>query len=108
MSLNKQSVTLLDDFYFKVVYANSKEIYQWFYSTNDFPKKPYITIDVPGEITCMQKDPVSKELYVGVYNKDAAGLKGSILVYNLDTGAKKASFAAIADKPVKIMFKKRS
>ncbi len=108
MSFNKQSVTLLDDFYFKVVYANSKDIYQWFYSTNDFPKKPYISIDVPGEITCMQKDPISKELYVGVYNKDAAGLKGSILVYNLDTGAKKASFAAIADKPVKIMFKKRS
>lgn len=107
MTLKADSKTLLDDFYLKLIYANGRDIYRWFYTTNTIPSAPYITLDIPGVITHMHKDPTNKEMYVGVYDADATGLKGSVVVYDLDTGAKKATFANIADKPIKLLFKIR-
>lgn len=107
MTLKYESITLLDEYYQKLVYANGRDIYRWYYNTVSFPTSPYISLDIPGVVTCIQKDPTNKEMYVGVYDANASGLKGSVVVYDLDTGRKKATFANISDKPVKLFFKVR-
>lgn len=90
-----------------VVYTNGNKLYKWYFEDGELTKTPFITLDIPGEIISMEKDPANKEMYVAVSDVNATGLKGSVLVYDLETGAKKATFANIADKPVKIFFKKR-
>lgn len=107
MTLNVQSKTLLDEYYLKLIYANGRDLYRYFYTTNTVPTSPFASLDIPGEITSLAKNEANKELYVGVYDPNAAGLKGSVVVYDLETGAKKATFANIADKPIKLFYKIR-
>jgi len=89
------------------VYTNGNNIYKWYYEDGVLSKTPFISLDVTGEITNIEKDPANKEIYVAVYDANASVLKGSVLVYDLETGTKKATYANIADKPVKLFFKKR-
>ncbi|MCA5004319.1 PKD-like domain-containing protein [Sphingobacterium bovistauri] len=117
MTLKPDSKTLLIGELSYLAYTNGRSIYKWYYTTNNIPSTPYITLDIAGVITSMARTPAKevgkddldpiKELYVAVYDENATGLKGSVVVYDLETGAKKATFANIADKPVKIFFKKR-
>lgn len=104
-TLKENSVTLLNDKYLKLVYANERSIYQWFYTGENIPSSPYITINIPGVITSMASNPEGTLLYVGVYNAAASGLKGSVLVYNIDNGALINTYEAVADKPVKLFYK---
>lgn len=107
VTIDPSSVTLLVDFYQKLVYANGNQIYQWFYPTTNLPSTPHITLDIPGVVTAMEKDPENKELYVGVYDAHASGKKGSIVVYDLDSGRKKVTYANVVDRPVRLFFKHR-
>jgi len=117
LTLKSDSKTLLVGELNYLAYTNGRSIYKWYYTTNNIPTSPYITLDIPGVITSMAKTPAKevgkddldpiKELYVAVYDENATGLNGSVVVYDLETGIKKATYANISDKPVKIFFKKR-
>lgn len=104
-TLTSSSVTAVSDKYQKLVYANGNKIYGWFYNGVDIPATPYITVDIPGSVTCMNISPDGNQLYVAVNNPAAAGLKGSLLIYNIDNGALISKYEGIADKPVKVFYK---
>lgn len=107
-TLKESSITLLNEKYLKLVYANDRSIYNWFYSGEDIPSSPYITIDGPGVITSLASNPAGTELYVGVYEEAASGLKGSVLVYNIDNGNLIKRYEGVADKPIKVYYKVKS
>ena len=53
-------------------------------------------------------DAEEKLLYVGLYEKDRVGeLKGHLYIYDVKTAALVDKYCEIADKPVKIVYKKR-
>lgn len=104
-TLDKDVISTVDDRLFKLVYARGNKIYEWYYSGTDIPSAPFITLDVPGEVTSLHRNPDNNELYVGVYDANATGNKGSIMVYNALNGSKIASFANICDKPVRLLYK---
>lgn len=106
-SLTDQSITLVNEKYVKLVYANDRSVYNWFYTGIDIPTAPFITIDIPGTITCMASDPTGDVLYLGVYDAAASGLKGSVLAYNMDNGQLIKKYEGVSDKPVKIFYKKK-
>lgn len=102
------SITAVDERLFKVFYADGREIRQWYFSGSDLGEKPLITLDVPGEITALQVNAEAGELYVGVYDAERTGRKGSLLIYNTETGKKLGEFAGIADKPLRMIYKNKS
>lgn len=104
--LNKASLTLVNDKLFNLLYVSGKSIYQWFYSSKDVSSTPFITIDIPGEITAMERSLSGNELFVAVYDAAAAGNKGSVLVYNIENGRKITSFLNVSDKAVRLLYKK--
>lgn len=104
-ALNIDAITLLDESYFQLVYAGGRDIYKWHYSGTVIDSDPYITIDIPGEITALAKNPKNKELYVGVYDATAGGNKGSVLVYDIDNGRKLGAFEGVSGKPLKMIYK---
>lgn len=104
-TLSKDAPSVLVDKYVKYMYAYGNSVYQWFYTTDNLPETPLFTINIPGVITALEKDPESNELYVAVYNSAASSSKGSVLVYDIQTGALKASFLGISEKPVKLFYK---
>lgn len=108
MTLKDNSVTVLNERYFRLIYADGRQIYRWNYSGVDFPSSPYIELDIPGVITSMETNPEGTELYVGVYNAAGTDAPGSIVVYDIDRGTKLAEFEGVTDKPVKLYFKERT
>lgn len=105
--LNPQSIVVMNPAFKKLIYASDNKVYSWFYTGTDMPSSPFITID-GGIITAMEQSPDGKELYVGVYDPAAQGLKGSIYVYNMDSGAFIKKYQNVVDRPVKVFYKKRS
>jgi len=106
-ALNPQSVLRINSAFKKLIYADGNKVYSWFYTGTDMSSAPFITIDA-GTVTAMEQSPDGKELYVGVYNPGASGLKGSIHVYDMDTGSLIKKHESVVDKPVKIFYKKKN
>ncbi|MEO6682918.1 MAG: PKD-like family lipoprotein [Ginsengibacter sp.] len=104
-TLTENSITLVNQKFVKLVYANGGSIYNWFYTGIDIPSTPFISIPIPGVVTSLASNPAGTELYVGVYNSAASGLKGSVLVYNIDNGALINKYEGVSDKPVKLFYK---
>lgn len=104
-TLTENSITLVNEKYVKLIYANGGSIYNWFYTGVEIPTAPFISIPIPGVVTSMTSNPEGTELYVGVYNAAASGLKGSVLVYNMDNGTLISKFEGVSDKPVKLLYK---
>ncbi|MND39949.1 hypothetical protein D3C80_306790 [compost metagenome] len=105
-ALNSNSILEVNTAYKKLLYTNGNKIYSWFYTGTDSPVTAFITVD-EGVITGMTQSTDGKLLYVGLYNASASGLKGSIYVYNMDTGALIAKHVGVMDKPVKLFYKKK-
>lgn len=105
-TLNSNAITEVNALYKKLLYAEGNKIYSWVYTGTDMPSDPFITISA-GNITSLTQSPDGRKLYVGVYNPAAAGLKGSVYIYNMDTGALISKYENVADKPVKLFYKKK-
>lgn len=94
--------------YKELLYAQGNKIYRWYYSDNNFPTTPWVTIDLPGaEITTLTLSPDEEQLYVGVYQPKESGLNGHLYVLNSDTGKPigNSPYLNVACKPVKVMYK---
>jgi len=106
-TLNSSSIIEVNTTYKKLLYANGNKVYSWFYTGTDSPTAPFITVDA-GVVTSMSQTTDGKILYVGVYNVAAPGLKGSVYVYNMDTGILIKKHEGVTDKPVKLFYKKKN
>ncbi|WP_159633986.1 hypothetical protein [Sphingobacterium composti Ten et al. 2007 non Yoo et al. 2007] len=106
-NIHKDHQPLVVDKYVKYLYADGRSVYQWFFTTDNLPTSPFVTINIPGVITAIEKDPEENELFVAVYDSTSQSNSGSVLVYDIQTGTLKASFLGISDKPVKLYYKKR-
>lgn len=83
-------------------YYKDNKIYCWRYDA--LPAGA--VCEVPsGKITCMAKSPDEKYLYVGVYDEGAAGLKGSVYIYDVKTYQPVKVFKGVADRPVSLYYK---
>ena len=72
------------------------------------PTTPVIQIPSGMEVTSLSMDAEEKLLYVGLYEKDRVGeLKGHLYIYDVKTAVLVNKYHEIADKPVKIVYKKR-
>lgn len=91
----------------KLLYASGSNVYSWFYTGTTMQSTPFITID-NGTITALAQDPDENLLYVGVYDAGASGLKGSIYIYNPDSGKLVEKYMNVTDKPVKIFYKQKN
>lgn len=106
-TITENAHTVLNTKFNKYIYSNGNNIFSWFYSGTNLPTAPFITVDLPGEITGMCLSTDNNELYVGVYNAAASGLKGSVAVYNADNGSLINKYEGVTDKPVRLFYKKK-
>lgn len=105
--LNPQSSIVVNSAYKKLFYSSGSSVYSWFYTGTNINATPFITVD-QGTITDIEQSPDGKEIYVGVYNAAATGLKGSVYVYDADNGNLIKKHQGVTDKAVKIFYKKKS
>ena len=83
------------------------KLYEWIYKGFTLPETPLMTLD--GEITCMQLSSDEKYVYLGIWNPGAEEeLKGSIYILEMDTKKIVREYRGVADKPLKIFYKKDS
>jgi len=105
--LNPFSPVKVNTAFKKLLYASDNKVYSWFYTGTDMQTTPFITID-EGTVTALEQSPDGTQLYVGVYNPNATGLKGSVYVFDMDSGALIKKYSGISDKPVKLFYKKKN
>ncbi|TXH23011.1 MAG: hypothetical protein E6Q95_01060 [Chitinophagaceae bacterium] len=106
-ALNPQSPTLVNNSLKKLFYAQGSSVYSWFFTGTSMNTTPFITVD-KGIVTSIEQNPTGSEIYVGVYDAAATGLKGSVYVYNADNGSLIKKYQGVCDKPVKVFYKKKS
>lgn len=109
---------LVNDYYTCVFFSHKNEVYKWFYTQLNLPATPFITLPEGEEIRCLnhyqrnrgdedyQDYSVQKEVYVASYNPNRAGeYKGSLYVYNADTGELVNKYEGISHEPVAMFYK---
>ncbi len=105
LTLTREVEMLTNNAYTVTFYSRGKELYQWIYKGKKLPEAPLVTLD--GEITCMCLSPDNKYLYIGVWNPSAKEtLKGSVYILDVKTNKIIRQYRGVADKPMKIMYKK--
>ena len=87
-------------------FGNQNMVYKWTYNQSEIPSKAFITLPDGEIIKCMNQSADHKQLYVGTYNSSRSDLKGSLYIYDSDTGkAIGKPYEGVADEPVKVMYK---
>lgn len=105
ITLTRKSVMLTNNIYYVTFYAQGNELYEWIYKGFTLPETSLMTLD--GEITCMQLSSDEKYVYLGIWNPGAEEeLKGSIYILEMDTKKIVREYRGVADKPLKIFYKK--
>ena len=105
LTLMREAEMLTNNDYSETFYARGKELYQWIYKGKKLPDTPLLMLD--GEITCMSLSPDNKYIYLGIWNPLAnEELKGSIYILDMKTNKIVREYRGVADKPMKIMYKK--
>ena len=83
---------LVNDYYTCVFFSHKNEVYKWFYTQLNLPATPFITLP--------------EGVYVASYNPNRAGeYKGSLYVYNADTGELVNKYEGISHEPVAMFYK---
>ena len=103
---NRNSVFEVNDPNSCLFFGNQNLVYKWAYNQSEIPSTPFITLPEGEVIKCMNQSADHKQLYIATYNSQRAGLKGSLYIYNSDTGkAIGKPYEGVADEPVKVMYK---
>lgn len=109
LTLSDESQMVENAAYHVCFYNQGAGLYQW-KQTNGvdiepLPTKPMITVE--GEITCLSSSSDEAYLYLGVWNPSAeTELKGSVLVYDVEKMKVVKEYKGVADRPIKILYKK--
>lgn len=105
--LDRNSMMVGTKVYNCIYYTYNNAIYRWD-PTRELPTTSSITVPDGMEITTISVDPDQKLLYVGLYEANSTKeLKGSLYIYNADTGVLVEKYSNIADKPVQVLYKER-
>ena len=103
---NKNSVFEVNDPSSCLFFGNQNMVYKWTYNQSEIPSKAFITLPDGEIIKCMNQSADHKQLYIGTYNSSRSGLKGSLYIYDSDTGKVIGKpYEGVADEPVKVMYK---
>ena len=105
--LDRNSMMVGTKVYNCIYYTYNNAIYRWD-PTRELPTTSSITVPDGMEITTISVDPDQKLLYVGLYEANSTKeLKGSLYIYNADTGVLVEKYSNVADKPVQVLYKER-
>lgn len=114
----EESQILPNDYYSCAFVSHKNEVYKWFYTQLDLDGMPFIKLPEGEEIRCLnhyqksrndsnyQDYSVQKEIYIASYNPNREGeFKGSLWVYNADTGELINKYEGISYEPVDMFYK---
>ncbi len=103
---NQESVFEVNDPNSCLLFSNGSNIYKWAYNQSEIPAQVFIPLPEGEMVKCMNQSTDQKQLYVATYNTKRSGLKGSLYIYDVDTGKLIGEpYEGVADEPVKIMYK---
>lgn len=116
--ITEESQILPNDYYTCAFVSHKNEVYKWFYTQLDLDAMPFIKLPEGEEIRCLNiiKKVVmiqiikiilcKKEIYIASYNPNREGeFKGSLWVYNADTGKLINKYEGISYEPVDMFYK---
>ena len=118
--ITEDSQILPNDYYTCAFVSNGNKIYKWFYSQLDIDATPFITLPEGEEVRCLnhyqcyrsvsdeeyQDYSRQKQFYVSTYNPNREGeYKGSLYIYDADTGELVNKYEGISYEPVSMFYK---
>lgn len=104
--LTENSVIIPNDPYSCLFFSNQNKVYKWAYNQSEIPSGEFIKLPEHEVVSCMSQSADQKQLYIGTYNSSRTGLKGSMYIYNTDTGKIVGlPYEGVADEPMKVMYK---
>lgn len=104
--LNRESVLEVNDPNSCLLFSNGNKVYKWAYNQSEMPAQAFIPLPENEVVKCMNQSADQKQLYIATYNSSRQGLKGSLYIYDVDTGQIIGEpYEGIADEPVKVMYK---
>lgn len=120
--IDENTQLLTNDLYSCVFISHENKVYKWFYNqpNEDLPSTPFIELPAGEEIRCINHYVVSRsdedyqvnsrekqtEIYIATCNPNREGeFKGSLYVYNADTGEQQLKYEGISDEPVDMFYK---
>lgn len=103
---DKNSVIEVNDPSSCLFFGNQNMVYKWAYNQSEIPSSSFINLPDGEVIKCMNQSADHKQLYVATYNSQRSGLKGSLYIFDTDTGKVIGKpYEGVADEPVKVMYK---
>lgn len=103
---NENSTIQVNDPNSCLFFSHQNKVYKWSYNQSDIPSTAFITLPADEIIKCMNQSTDQKQLYIATYNSKRDGLKGSLYIYDGDTGKVIGEpYIGIADEPIKVMYK---
>ena len=118
--ITEDSQILPNDYYTCAFVSNGNKIYKWFYSQLDIDATPFITLPEGEEVRGLNHYQCSrnvsdaeyqdysrqKQFYVSTYNPNREGeYKGSLYIYDADTGELVNKYEGISYEPVSMFYK---
>ena len=118
--ITEDSQILPNDYYTCAFVSNGNKIYKWFYSQLDIDATPFVTLPEGEEVRCLNHYQCSrsvsdaeyldysrqKQFYVATYNPNREGeYKGSLYIYDADTGKLINKYEGISYEPVSMFYK---
>ncbi len=103
--LTVQSAIQVNDIYSCLFFSNGGNVHKWYYNQDNVPANAFIATPNGEIVRHMNQSDDQKKLYVATYNPGRTGSKGSLYIYNSDTGQLLESYEGIADDPVKVLYK---
>ncbi|MGL5682048.1 MAG: hypothetical protein ACRDDZ_03210 [Marinifilaceae bacterium] len=118
--ITENTCYLTNDFYYCVFITHQNKVFRWFYNqpNSNIGQTPFVSLPDGEEICSIshytrnrgdaayQDHSVQKEFFVATYNANRVGeLKGSLYVFDADTGELKLKHEGISHKPIDVMYK---
>lgn len=104
--LTQETQLIPNDLMTCAFFFKSNEVYKWYYNQSDLPTEPFIVLPEGEVITTINQTDDHRQLLIGSYNPDRPDLKGSLYVYDTDTGDRIGDpHEGVADYPVTVMYK---
>lgn len=118
--IDEHTQLLTNDYYKCVFITHNNKVYRWFYNQpdEDLPAGAFVTLGDKEQIKAIghfqksrndedyQDYSVQKEIYIATYNPEREGqYKGSLYIYDADTGEEIKKYEGISDEPIDVFYK---
>lgn len=107
LNIDRNSLVVSSKTYKDIYYTFGTSVYRWV-TSRKLPADAFISFSSTEQITALDIDEEGKLLYIGVYDPALpSALKGSLYIYDADTGDLLHSYKGIADIPLRVLYKER-